>query len=53
LPDLPQNLVASGNISSPVPWLTGVNSQDGLIFVMGMLKNSTVHSPARELNASA
>jgi len=30
LPDLPQNIINSGNISK-VPWICGVNSEEGIL----------------------
>jgi hypothetical protein len=31
----PEILINSGRIASKVPWMTGVTSEEGLIFLMG------------------
>jgi hypothetical protein len=37
LTETPHKLVEEGKVVSKVPWITGVNSGDGLIFLMGIL----------------
>ncbi|CAL8081018.1 unnamed protein product [Orchesella dallaii] len=43
---LPQDIIKAGNITK-VPWLVGVNSEEGLIYSAPILRNETIRS---ELN---
>lgn len=44
LHDDPINLLKSGGISNAVPWLTGVNAEDGLIYTARIIRNRALLS---------
>jgi carboxylesterase type B len=41
LTDHPRVLLEQGKVANPVPWITGVNSEEGLIYAANAIKNET------------
>ncbi|XP_035704166.1 venom carboxylesterase-6 isoform X2 [Folsomia candida] len=43
LPAEPIHLLKAGKIPSSVPWMTGVNSEEGLVYLIPIIRNATMN----------